>query len=190
MQLLKLAISLTASAIFLVGCTSQPPQTLSSPTTSENPQTTDSTILNAAVKELQVLKAKIESGIDDRAYSVIITNTLPIVQKAKGEAKAVAAAKSALQGHQLALKLWQCDRIYGYEELHQCQDKALAEIFAKYPDIKAQAKVAVKGEAVATASTGLDKEAILKAIWKKTSADTEMARLLGAQQHSSKGATP
>jgi hypothetical protein len=110
------------------------------------------------------------------AYSALIANTVPVVQRAKGEAKAVAAVKSALEGHQLALKFWECDRIEGYEELHQCQGKALSGIFAKYPDIKTQVKVAVKDNDLSTLSTALDKEEILKRIWEKTSADTEVAR--------------
>jgi hypothetical protein len=174
MQLLKLAVPLTACVLFL-GCTSQPPRTESSPTSPEITRTPTSTPLKEALKELQVLETKVQSGIDDRAYAVIITNTLPIVQKAKGEAKAVAAVKSAFEGHQLALKLWQCDRVAGYDKLHQCQDKVLAEIFTKYPDIKAQAKAAVRGD-FSTVSAKLDKQAVLKAIWKKTSADTEVAR--------------
>ncbi len=174
MQPLKLALSLTACVLFL-GCTSQPPHTQSSPTSPEIARTPTTTPLTEAVKELQVLETKVKSGIDDKAYAIIITNTLPIVQNAKGEAKAVAAVKSAFEGHQLALKLWQCDRVAGYEELHQCQDKVFAEIFTKYPDIKAQAKAAVKGD-FSTVSAKLDKQAVLKAIWEKTSADTEVAR--------------
>lgn len=175
MKFLKLVIFLSASALFL-GCTTQSPQTQSSPTPSETTRTTNSTPLKEAVKELLVIETKIKSGIDDRAYAVIITNTLPLVQEAKGEAKAVAAVKSAFEGHQLALRLWQCDRIEGYEELLQCQGKALTQIFTKYPDIKAQAKVATVGEDFSTLSTKLDKDEILKAIWKKTSLDTEVAR--------------
>lgn len=175
MQLLKLAIPLTASVLFF-GCTSQPRQTQSSPTPPEIVRTPKTTPLQEAIKELQVLDTKVKSGIDDRAYAVIITNTLPIVQKATGEPKAVAAVRSAFTGHQLALKLWQCDRVAGYEQLLQCQDKVLAEIFTKYPDIKKQAKAAVRGGDFSTISAKLDKEAMLKEIWKKTSAETEVAR--------------
>lgn len=123
-----------------------------------------------------MLQIKIKDGINYKGYSDLIGNTVPVIQKAKGEAKAVAAVKSAFEGHQLALKFWQCDRLDGYTELHQCRGKALSGIFTKYPDIKAQAKAAVKGEDFSTISAGLDKEKILQAIWKKTSADTEAAR--------------
>lgn len=176
MQLLKLAILLSASFLFF-GCISRPRQTQSSPTPSETPPTItiNSSTLKEAIKELEVLKDKVDGGIDDRGYSVIITKTSPLVQKASGEAKAVAAVKSAFEGHQLALKFWQCDRLEGYEKLRQCQGNALAGIFTKYPDIKAQVKSAAKGEEVSTISGGLDKEGILQAVWKKTSADTEAA---------------
>jgi hypothetical protein len=80
-----------------------------------------------------------------------------------------------VEGHQLALKFWECDRAVGYEELHQCQDEALKGVFAKYPDIEAQAKAAVAGENLPYISAGLDKDAMLQAIWDKTAQDTEAA---------------
>ncbi len=177
MQLLKLAIPLTASLLFF-GCTSQAPQTQSSPspTPFENTLITYTTPLQEAVKELQVLEKKIKGGIDDKGYSVIIAKIQPLVEKASGEAKAVAATKSAFEGHQLALKFWQCDRVEGYEELYQCRGKVLAKIFGKYPGIKAQAKAAVEGKDLSAVSRELDKEGLLQAIWKKTSVDTEAAR--------------
>jgi hypothetical protein len=181
-QLLKLAIILTASALFL-GCTSQSPQTQSSPTPSNTP-TPDTTTLKAAIKELQMVQTKIKDGINYKGYSDIIAETVPVVQKTKGEAKAVAAVKSAFEGHQLALRLWQCDRLEGYEELHQCRGKALSGIFAKYSDIEAQAKAVVKGKDLSTISAGLDKEELLQRIWEKTNADTKAARQAISEQSS------
>lgn len=176
MKLPKFAIVLSVSVLF--GCTSQAPETQSSPTPtpSENTPTSANTPLKSAVEELQVLEAKVKGGVDDKAYSVIIADTEPLVQRASGEAKTVAAVKSAFAGHQLALKFWQCDRVTGYEELHQCRGNALSGIFAKYPDIKAQAKAAVNSEDLSIISTKLDKDAILEKIWTKTSVDTETAR--------------
>lgn len=179
-QLLKLAITLTASALFL-GCTSQSPQTQSSPTPLNTP-TPDTTTLKAAIKELQMVQTKIKDGINYKGYSDLIAETVPVVQKTKGEAKAVAAVKSAFEGHQLALRFWQCDRLEGYEELHQCRGKALSGIFAKYSDIEAQAKAVVKGKDLSTISAGLDKEELLERIWEKTNADTKAARQAISQE--------
>jgi hypothetical protein len=106
----------------------------------------------------------------------LILDAAPVIQKTRGQAQAVAAVKSAFEGHQLALKFWQCDRLDGYDEMHQCRGKVLSGIFAKYPDIEAQAKAAVKSTDLSTISVGLDKDEVLKKIWEKTSADTEAAR--------------
>ena len=175
MQFLKLAMSLTACLLFL-GCTSQPPKTQPSPTPSEPPPIPTNTSLKNAVNELVVLEEKVKGGVDDKAYSIIITNALPLVQNARGDAKAVAAMKSAFQGHQLALQFWQCDRVEGYEQLRQCRSQALLAIFAKYPDIKAQAEAAVKNQDLPTISVKLDRDEILKKIWEKAWADTVVAR--------------
>jgi hypothetical protein len=51
----------------------------------------------------------------------------------------------------------------------------LKEVFAKYPDIKAQAMAAVAGENLSHISAGLDKDAVLQAIWIKTGEDTGVA---------------
>ena len=122
-----------------------------------------------------MIQIKIKSGINDAGYSVLMTKTWPVVQKASGDAKAVAAVKSAFTGHELALKFWQCDRVEGYDKLHQCRSQVLSKIFAKYPDIKIEAKAAVKGKDLFTISTRLDKDEILQKIWEKTGADTEAA---------------
>lgn len=175
MNLLKLVILLITSALFL-GCTSQPLQIKSSPTPTPSANIPSANIsLKEAVKELQVLEDKIKSGIDVAGYGVIITKTSPLVQNAAGDAKAVAAVKSAFKGHQLAAKFWECDRIKGYDALHQCRGKALSDIFSKYPDIATQAKAAVKSNDLATISAGLSKEAILQAIWRKTSTEAQAA---------------
>ena len=175
MKFLKFAIPLTASLLFL-GCTSQSPKTQPSPIPSANLPTPSNTSLKEAVNELVVLEDKVKGGVDDQAYSIIITNALPLVQNARGDAKAVAAMKSAFQGHQLALQFWQCDRVQGYDKLRQCRSQALLDIFAKYPDIKAQAEAAVKNQDLLTLSVKLDRDEILKKIWEKAWADTTVAR--------------
>jgi PBP1b-binding outer membrane lipoprotein LpoB len=177
MQLPKRTILLTASVI-LFGCTSQPPQpkvSQPSPTPPSAIAKLPNTPLKAAVKELQMMQIKVKSGIDDRAYSLLVANTLPLVETANGESQVVTAVKSAMTGHQLALKFWQCDRVEGYDELHQCRDKVLSKILAKYPDLASQAKAAINAKDRSSLSTGLDRTGILERIWEKTSADTETA---------------
>ena len=175
MSFLKLVLLFTASVLFL-GCTSQPLPIKSPPTPTPSANIPSPNIsLKEAVKELQVLEDKIKSGIDVAGYSVIITKTSPLVQNAAGDAKAVAAVKSAFKGHQLAVKFWECDRIKGYDALHQCRGKALSDIFSKYPDIATQAKAAVKSNDLSIISTQLSKDAILQAIWSKISTETQAA---------------
>lgn len=190
MKLPKFAIALTAS-VLLFGCASQAPKTQSSstPTRSENTPTRVINPLKQAVEELQTLQTQLKSGINTKAYSDIITDIEPLVKRAEGEPKTVAAVKSAFAGHQLALKFWECDRVTGYEELHQCRGNVLSGIFAKYPDIKAQAKAAVNSEDLSTISTKLDKDAILEKIWEKTSADTEVASQAISRDTSPKSTT-
>lgn len=137
-----------------------------------------------------MIQTKIKDGISYKGYSDIIVKTVPVVQKTKGEAKAVAAVKSAFEGHQLALRFWECDRLEGYEELHQCRGKALSGIFAKYSDIEAQAKAVVKGKDLSTISAGLDKEELLKKIWERTSAETKVARQAISQDTTQKQDQP
>jgi len=176
MQLLKLAIAFSASLLFF-GCTSQPPETQSSPSPTQSTPTADTTTtLKAAIEELEMLQIKLKSGINPSTYAHLIRNTLPIVERASGEAKAVAAMKSAMAGHQLALKFWQCDRLEGYYKLHQCRGKALSGIFAKYPDIKAQAKVDIKSTQPTTISTQVNQEGMLQRIWENTNVDTQRAK--------------
>ena len=176
MKLPKFAITLSA-CVLLFGCTSQSPPTPPSPTPTplENTPTRIINPLKQAVEELQTLQRKLKDGITSKAYSDIMNEIEPLVQRSGGEPKAGAAVKSAFAGHQLALKFWECDRVVGYEELHQCRGKVLSGIFAKYPDIKAQAKTAVKSSDLSTISTKLDKDAILQKVWEKTSADIQAA---------------
>lgn len=121
------------------------------------------------------IKVKDSAGVSKKEYGEDLADLVNITQKAYGNPKALAAVKSAVEGHQLALKFWECDRAVGYEELHQCQDEVLKGVFAKYPDIEAQAKAAVAGENLPYISAGLDKDAMLQAIWDKTAQDTEAA---------------
>ncbi|HAA27647.1 MAG TPA: hypothetical protein DCE56_08210 [Cyanobacteria bacterium UBA8553] len=177
MKIPKFAIAFT-TCILLFGCTSQPPQTPSSPTPTpdDSPPTRVINPLKESIEELQTLQGKLKDGITTKAYSDIMNEIKLLVQRVGGEPKAVAAVKSAFAGHQLALQFWQCDRSVGYEELHQCRGKVLSGIFAKYPDMKAQAKAAVKSTNLSTISTQLDKDEVLQQIWERTSVDIQVAR--------------
>jgi hypothetical protein len=176
MELLRIALALTIPTFFF-GCTSQLPQSQSEEYTSELYQSKTSTPLFEAIEELRVMKIKIEErgGISKKEYGENLTDLVHIVENAYGNPKALAATKSAVEGHKLALKFWQCDQAVGYDEVHECQDKVLKSIFTKYPDIKAEAMEAVEGENLPFLSAGLDKDSLLQAIWRKTSTDTEGA---------------
>ncbi|HBB30618.1 MAG TPA: hypothetical protein DC064_01880 [Cyanobacteria bacterium UBA9273] len=174
MKFHKLAIILTLVPV-LFACTSQPP-----PARSEQPKERKTPpmvplTLKTAIEELRVIKIKIDSGINPKEYREDVTDLVPIVKNAYGDAKVLAAVKSALEGHKLAVGFLECDRINGYDELYQCRDKVLQGVFAKYPDIAAQAQAAVAGENLSNISAGLDKDALLQAIWEKTGTDTEAA---------------
>lgn len=171
-QPLRLALSL-GTAMFCIGCTVQFPQAQSEQTAAEPPQPRLSTPLKAAIEELRVLRIKVEGGVSQKEYGEDITDLVNIVNKGYGDSNVLAAVKSALKGHQLAIAFWTCDRSVGYNELHQCQDKVLKRVFTKYPDIEAQVKAAVAGENLPFISAGLDKDAVLQAIWIKTGEDTE-----------------
>jgi hypothetical protein len=176
MQLLRLAIALTIATL-LFACTSQPPQDLSEESSSEIPHKQISTPLKSVIEDLRVIKIKVEAseGINLKEYGENIADLANAINKVYGDPKALSSVKSAIRGHQLAVRFWQCDRVDGYEQMHQCQDNVLKAVFVKYPDIKAQAKAAVAGESLPFISAGLDKEAVLQAIWKKTGADTDAA---------------
>ncbi len=178
MQFLKIAFFFSLFPLFF-GCSYQLPQAQSEEThhTAETSPSSPSTPLFAAIEELKLIKIKIDERgrIAQKEYGEDLTDLVNIVEHAYGNPKALAATKSALAGHQLALQFWQCDRIPGYDEVHECQDKVLKKIFDKYPDIKAQAMAAIEGENLPFISAGLDKDALMQAIWRKTSADTETA---------------
>ena len=176
MQLPKLAIALTTVTL-LFGCSSQYPKAVSETSSSDITHKKVSTPLKSAIEELRVIKIKIEQsgGINQKEYGENIDDLVNIVKTIHGDSKVVSAVKSAVKGHQLAVQFWQCDRTTGYNEMHECRDKALKAVFAKYPDIEAQAKAAVAGKQSAFISAGLDKDALLQTIWTKTSADTDTA---------------
>jgi hypothetical protein len=176
MELLKFAILLSASALF-GGCVVQspPPQTQASPPVPQESPIPNSETLEVAVKELQVLQVKLEDGTNYAAYSELIGEVEPLLRRAKGNPEAIAAANSSLEGHRLALAFWQCDRLEGYAELHQCRGEALSGIFAKYPEIETYAEEIVDREDVSAMSAKLDRDAVLETVWEKTSAKTDVA---------------
>jgi hypothetical protein len=96
-----------------------------------------------------------------------------VVENAYGNPEILEAVKSVIQGHQLALQFWQCDRVNGYDTLYQCRDEALAGIFAKYPALEAEARLAIEGETLPYLSAGLDGEAILQTVWYYTAEETD-----------------
>jgi hypothetical protein len=176
MQLIKLGL-IFGAGIFFFGRNFQITYAQSQQTSQVLTQPTIPRPLFAAIEELRVMKIKIEGegGISQKEYGEDLADLVNIVNKAQGNAKGLAAVKSAVKGHQLALQFWRCDRTTGYEESYQCRDKVLKEVFAKYPDIKAQAMAAVAGENLSHISAGLDKDAVLQAIWIKTGEDTGVA---------------
>lgn len=176
MQVHKLVFALTISTL-LISCDFQLMQKPQKPTTSDITQSTISIPLKSAIEELRVMQIKVASkeGINRKEYGEDLEDLVNIVNKAKGNPKILSAVKSAVEGHQLAYKFWQCNQIEGYEQLHECQDKILQRVFVKYPDIAAQAKSIVGGQNITYISAGLDEEALLQAIWQKTGEDTETA---------------
>lgn len=176
MKLLNRAFALTTVTL-LFGCSSQYPQAVSETSSSNISQKEVSTPLKSAIEELRVIKIKIDEpgGINQKEYGENLDELVNIVKNSYGDSKTLSAVKSAVKGHQLALQFWQCDRTTGYDEMHECRDKALKAVFVKYPDIEAQAKAAVSGKQLSFISAGLDKDAMLQTIWTKTSADTDTA---------------
>ncbi len=131
--------------------------------------------LKAAIEEVRVMKIKIkrDNGIHPKEYGEDLSDLENIVDKAYGDPKTVAAVKSIVEGHTLAFKFLQCDRIDGYDEMHQCRDKVLKKLFVKYPELAAAAQAAVEGEKLTYISAGLDKDAMLEAIWEQLGKDTD-----------------
>ncbi len=131
--------------------------------------------LKAAIEEVRVMKIKIErdNGINPKEYGEDLSDLENIVDKAYGDRKSVAAVKSVVEGHELALKFLKCDRVEGYDEMHQCRDKALKKLFVKYPELAAAVQDAVEGEELQYISAGLDKDAVLQAIWQEIGKETD-----------------
>lgn len=175
MQLQKLAFILTIATV-LVGCDFQLPQEQDKQTpTDVTPKVSNP--LKSAIEELRVMKIKVESkeGINRKEYGEDLEDLGNIVDKAYGNPKALAAVKSAVEGHKLAHQFWRCGFVEGYEDSYQCRDKVLQNVFVKYPDIAAQAHSTVEGQNLSYISAGLEEESVLQAIWQKTGKDTEIA---------------
>lgn len=133
--------------------------------------------LKAAIEEVRDLKAKIErdGGVNPKEYSEDLDDLDHILDNAYGDPETLKAVESAAQGHKFALQFLQCDRLNGFNEMHQCRDRVLNKVFAKYPDLAAEAKAAVEGENLPYLSAGLDKDAVLQAIWQNIGKDTDTA---------------
>lgn len=176
MKIHKLAFTFTIS-VLLISCNFQLFKNPEKQPFTEINQPPISIPLKSAIEELRVLKIKVESkeGINRKEYGEDLEDLGNIVNKAEGNPQILAAVKSAYEGHQLAYQFWQCNKIEGYEQLHECQDKILQRVFVKYPDIAAQAKSIVGSENITFISAGLDEEAVLQAIWQKTGEDTAAA---------------
>lgn len=172
--LLKLTLPLATTSL-LVGCKALSPQAQSKQTSEKTAQPILTTQLKAAIEDLRVLKIKVTGGISQKEYGEDLADLTDIVNKAYGDRQTLTVVQSAVKGHQLAIEFWRCDRAVGYDELYQCRDKVLKSVFTQYPDIAAQAKAAVVGENLPYISVGLDKDAVLQAIWAKTAEDTDKA---------------
>ncbi|NES17758.1 MAG: hypothetical protein F6K41_02155 [Symploca sp. SIO3E6] len=179
-QILRLSITLT-TANLLMSCS----VILNSIKESKQPEAKKvatappivSPALKDAIHDLQDLKIKSEGeyGIKLREYEDKLKEILPVAKVAQGDEEALAAMKSAVEGHRLALEFWQCDHLTGYDNLHQCRDKALQGIFNKYPEIKEQALAIAQAESSSFISAGLDQQSLLEAIWSQANGDTAIA---------------
>ena len=176
MQLQKLAFPLTIATI-LIGCDARFPLEKEKVVATDVSQLIISTPLKSAIEELRVMKIKIESkeGISQKEYGEDLEDLVNIVNKAYGNPKALSAVKSAVEGHKLAYQFGRCNVVDGYDELYQCRDKVLQNVFIKYPDLAAQAQSAVDSKNLPYISAGLEEESVLQAIWQKTAKDTETA---------------
>lgn len=179
MQLLKITFSLTIATI-LIGCDAQFPSEKEKATAADVSHVAISTPLKSAIEELRVMKIKIESteGINQKEYGEDLEDLVNIVDKAYGDQKLLSAVKSAVEGHKLAYQFGRCNALNGYDELYQCRDQVLKNVFIKYPDLATQAKSAVEGKDLAYISTGLEEESVLQAIWQQTNKDTETALVI------------
>jgi hypothetical protein len=174
MQSKQLAFILLVAPLFL-GCASQLPVAHSEETSGKTPPPVIPPRLKGAIEELRVMKIKIEEGINPKEYGEDLADLVPMVENSTGDAKVLASVKSAVAGHQLAIQFLQCDHVNGYDDMYQCRDNVLQGVFSKYPDIATNAKSAIVGESLSHISAGLDKDAVLQAIWEKTGIDTEAA---------------
>lgn len=170
----KLALALTLSLVCL-GCRVRISKARSQHAQAVKPQPILTTSLKAAIEEVKVMKIKIErdQGINPKEYDEDLTDLENVVDKAYGDSKTVAAVKSVVEGHELALKFLKCDRVEGYNEMLQCRDNVLKKLFVKYPEFAAAVKEAIAGEELSYISAGLDKEGVLQAIWQETAKDTD-----------------
>lgn len=170
----KLALALTLS-VLCFSCRVRISKARAQQPEAAKPQPILTTSLKAAIEEVKTLKVKIErdNGIYPKEYDEDLTDLENVVDRAYGDSKTVAAVKSVVEGHKLALQFLQCDRVEGYDEMLQCRDKTLKKLFVKYPDFAAAAKEAVEGEELSYISAGLDKDAVLQAIWQETAKDTD-----------------
>ena len=133
------------------------------------------TSLKAAIEEVRVMRIKIErdDGINPKEYKEDLIDLENIVDQVYGDPKTVASVKSVVDGHKLALKFMQCDRAGGYNEMLQCRDNVLKKLFVKYPEFAAAVQDAVEGEQLSYVSAGLDRDAVLQAIWLEIAKDTD-----------------
>lgn len=171
----KLALAVTLS-ILCLGCRVRISKARVQNPPAPKPQPILTTSLKSAIEEVKTMKVKIErdQGINLKEYDEDMTDLRNLVNQTYGDRDTVASVKSVVEGHDLALTLLQCDRTQGYDDLHQCRDKALKKIFAKYPDLAAAAQEALAGEQLSYISEGLDKEAVLQAIWQEIAKDTDI----------------
>lgn len=179
MKTQKLALALSLS-VLCFSCSIRVGKAREKQPQAAKPQPILTTSLKAAIEEVRVMKVKIErdNGINPKEYDEDMTDLEAVVDRVYGDRNTVAAVKSVVEGHHLALNFLQCDRIEGYEEMHQCRDKVLKKLFVKYPDLAAAVKEAIVGEELTYISAGLDKDAVLQAIWQETGEDTD-SLLLG-----------
>lgn len=119
------------------------------------------------------IKIERDDGINPKEYKEDLIDLENIVDKVYGDPKTVASVKSVVDGHQLALKFMQCDRAGGYNEMLQCRDNVLKKLFVKYPEFAAAAQDAIEGEELSYVSAGLDRDAVLQAIWLEIAKDTD-----------------
>jgi hypothetical protein len=177
---MKLPLAIAALLILTTGCSSTLLSFGQNKTANKQetiPQPLGTTRLKDAVENLRVIKIKTAniSRLDMKEYGENVVDVDQMLENAYGNSEAVAAAKSAIVGHKLAAKFWKCEKLTGFDAQGQCRDDALQEIFRVYPDIERQVKAAIKGENLAYMSVGIDRNALLEAVWAKTGAETDKA---------------